>query len=354
MNAAHTGNAARNDQEPIAVIGMSCIFPQAPDVKTFWQNILNGVNAIGEPLPAWEAEWNLTAGRISTSKGGYLKDLYRFNPQEFGIMPASVDGGEPDQLLALQVAKRALRDAGERYLASEYDHTDTGIVLGHSTYFHRGQINGAQHEICVDQTLEILQAFLPMAQEQREAIRALLKKQLPQFNADVCPGHVPNVMTGRIANRLNLSGPNYLIDAACASSLLSINAAVDELRAGTSRMMLAGGVNASLPAQVLVIFTLLDALSKRGQVSPFSEASDGTLLGEGLGVVVLKRLSDAMADGDRVYALVRGVGQSSDGKGFGLLTPSEKGETLAMSRAYETTGIDPATVSLIEEHGTCI
>lgn len=343
-----------NPQEPIAVIGMSCIFPQAPDVKSFWQNILNGVNAIGDPLPEWEADWNLQAGRISTQKGGYLKDLYRFNPKEFGIMPASVDGGEPDQLLALQVAKWALQDAGEQYLDSGYDHTDTGIVLGHSTYFHRGQINGAQHEICVDQTMEILQAAFPMEPDQQANIRTLLKKQLPQFNADVCPGHVPNVMTGRIANRLNFSGPNYLIDAACASSLLSIEAAIGELRAGKSRMMLAGGVNASLPAQVLVIFTMLDALSKRGKVRPFDEDSDGVLLGEGLGIVVLKRLSDALADSDQVYAVVRGVGQSSDGKGFGLLTPSEKGETLAMSRTYESAGIDPESVSLVEAHGTGI
>lgn len=341
--------------EPIAVIGMSCIFPQAPDVKTFWRNILNGVNAIGDPLPEWEADRYLEKGRVSTAKGGYLRDLYRFNPREFGIMPGSIDGGEPDQLLALQVAKRALEDAGAQYLTDGFDHRDTGIILGHSTHFHRGQINSAQHNIGIDQTMEILQAVLPaMTADQYDKIAAILKAQLPQFNADMASLEVPNAMTGRIANRLNFSGPNYLIDAACASSLLAVNAAVEELRAGRSRMMLAGGVNASLPAEVTVMFTLLDALSKRGRVSSFDVESDGTLLGEGLGVVVLKRLSDAKADGDRIYALVRGVGQSSDGKGLGLLAPSEKGETLAMRRAYDAAGIDPATVELIEAHGTGI
>jgi len=342
-------------QEPIAVIGMSCIFPQAEDVKKFWHNILNGVNAIWDPAEKWEAERYLKSGRITTPRGGYLGDLFRFDPSEFGIMPNSIDGGEPDQLLALQVAKRALEDAGSRYLDNDFDHGDTGIILGHSTYYHRGQVNIAQHNICFDQTLEILQAAIPgLTEEQREKIGVVLKSQLPQFNADMCPSEVPNVMTGRIANRLNFMGPNYLVDAACASSLLAVNAAVNELRSGNSRMMLAGGVNASLPAEVCVIFTLLDALSERGKVRPFEEGSDGTLLGEGLGVVVLKRLTDALEDGDRVYAIVHGVGQSSDGKGLGLLAPNEKGEILAMRRAYEQTGIDPASISLIEAHGTGI
>lgn len=128
--------------EPIAVIGMECIFPKAPDMKTYWQNILNEVNAVGEPLEQWEAEHYINAGYVSTSKGGYLRDLYRFNPNEFGVMPNAVDGGEPDQFLALQVAKRALEDAGSHYLVNDFDHRDTGIILGHSTYLHRGQING--------------------------------------------------------------------------------------------------------------------------------------------------------------------------------------------------------------------
>lgn len=341
--------------EPIAVIGMECIFPKAPDMKTYWQNILNEVNAVGEPLEQWEAEHYINNGYVSTSKGGYLRDLYRFNPNEFGVMPNAVDGGEPDQFLALQVAKRALEDAGSHYLASDFDHRDTGIILGHSTYLHRGQINGGQHCIALDQTVEILKLVLPeMTKEQGEEIYQILKKQLPTFTPDTCPAMVPNVMTGRIANRLNFTGPNYLIDAACASSLLSVNAAIDELRNGTSRMMLAGGVNASLSAEVSVIFTMLDALSTKGAVTPFAANSDGTLLGEGLGVVVLKRLSDALADGDRIYSVVHGVGQSSDGKGLSLLAPSEMGESLAIRRAYQSTGIDPQTIGLIEAHGTGI
>jgi acyl transferase domain-containing protein/phosphopantetheinyl transferase len=332
---------------------MACIFPQAPDLETFWRNILAGVDAVGEPLEAWEAKRYLASGRINTPFGGYLKDLYRFDPREFGIMPNSLDGGEPDQYLALKVARDALADSG--YWRDDYDHRDTGIIIGHSTYLHRGQVSHVQNHIVVDQTLELLQAALPdLDDEQARQIRQALLAKLPPSNADNAPGLVPNVMTGRIANRLNLKGPNYILDAACSSSLLAVNAAMDELRNRRSRLMIAGGVNASLPAEVSVIFTQLGALSGRGKVRPFETGSDGTLLGEGLGMVVLKRLEDALADGDRIYAQILGVGQASDGRGTGLLAPSVDGETLAIQRAYEASGVDPASISLVEAHGTGI
>ncbi len=345
--------AAGPAAEPIAIIGMACLFPQAPDLATFWNNIIGAVDTIGEPLPEWDAQRYLDAGRIKTPFGGYLKDLYRFDPREFGIMPNSIDGGEPDQFLALRIARDALLDAG--YLGKQHDHRDTGIVLGHSTYLHRGQVNAVQGHMAVDEAIDLLQAAVPTLDDAAlSSIRAMLQGKLRQVTPDIAPGLVPNVMTGRIANRLDLRGPNYLIDAACSSSLLAVGAAIDELRAGRSRMMLAGGVNASMPGDVLTVFTLLGALSGRGKVRPFEAGSDGTLLGEGLGVVVLKRLSDAQADGDRIYAVVRGVGQASDGRGTGLLAPSVEGETLALQRAYGNCGVDPASISLIEAHGTGI
>lgn len=339
--------------EPIAIIGMACIFAGASDLRTYWNNILQGVDAIGEPVEAWGARRYLDAGRIKTQAGGFLNDLYRFDPREFGIMPNSVDGGETDQFMALMVARDALADAG--YLRPDADHLETGIVLGHSAYLHRGQVTVIQQNIVIDQTIDLLRAALPHVDEAGlDGLRKLLQAKLPPTNADNAPGLVPNMMTGRIANRLNLRGPNYVLDAACASSLLAVSAAIDELRMGRSRMMLAGGVNATLPADVSTSFTQLGALSARGRIRPFEAGSDGTLLGEGLGVVVLKRLDDALADGDRIYAVLRGVGQSSDGRGTGLLAPSHDGETLAMRRAYEASGVDPADVDLVEAHGTGI
>ena len=353
MTTGTAAGAGRPAPEPIAIIGMACVFPQAADLAAFWNNVLGSVDAVGAPVANWDAERYLASGRIRTPYGGYLKDLYTFDPREFGIMPNSMDGGEPDQFLALRVARDALLDAG--CLGAEVDHADTGIILGHSTYLHRGQVTVIQNNIVLDQTMELLRAALPdLPDEAAAGIRRLLAAKLPPTNADTAPGLVPNVMTGRIANRLNLKGPNYLVDAACSSSLLAVGAAMDELRAGRSRIMISGGVNASLPADVSAIFTQLGALSARGKVRPFETGSDGTLLGEGLGMVVLKRLSDALADGDRIYATLRGIGQASDGRGTGLLAPSVEGETLAIRRAYEGSGVDPASISLIEAHGTGI
>jgi acyl transferase domain-containing protein/phosphopantetheinyl transferase len=337
----------------IAIIGMACVFPDAPTVHAFWRNIIQGHDAVGEPPESWDAARYLKSGRVDTSAGGYLGDLFRFEPHRFGIMPSSLDGGEPDQFLALSVAHAALDDAG--YAERGYDHRDTGVILGHSTYLHRGQGTLIQNHIVVDQTIELLRAACPtLGTERVTEIRELLEGSLPACNTDIAPGLVPNVMTGRIANRLDLRGPNYLVDAACSSSLLAVAAAMDELRAGRSDMMLAGGVNASLPPEVAAIFTQLGALSRRGRVRPFETGSDGTLLGEGLGVVVLKRLDDAMRDDDRIYAVIRGVGQASDGRGKGLLAPTLEGEALAIRRAYEQSGVDPKSVSLVEAHGTGI
>ena len=347
-----------NKAQGVAIIGMACIFPKAPDLESYWNNILDKVDAIGEPIPEWEAARYQRSGRpehdsVYTEKGGFLGDLYRFDPTEFGIMPSSLDGGEPDQFLALKVAADALADGG--YLRDDYDHAKTGIILGHSTYLHRGQANAIQHGAILDQTVELLSQLFPHMDEARQRqLRAMLKSKLPPFNPDVAPGLVPNVITGRIANRLNLMGPNYIIDAACASSSLALEAAMDELLSGRSDLMLAGGVNASLPPEVAVIFSQLGALSRQGKVRPFEAGSEGTLLGEGLGVVLLKRLDEALRDGDRIYSVVRGVGHASDGRGQGLLAPRLEGESAAIDRAYGRSGVAPAEVGLIEAHGTGI
>lgn len=340
----------------IAIIGMSCLFANADGLTPYWQNICAGTESVGAPADDWEAERYLNlkdSTRISTARGGFLGDLYRFDAAKYGVMPSSVDGGEPDQFLALRVAIEALEDAG--YAAKDVDHSRSGIILGHSTYLHRGQASVIQHGVVLDQTVELLGQLLPEADADALAqLRAVLQAQLPSFNSDVSPGLVPNVMTGRIANKLNFQGPNYLIDAACASSLLAMQSAMVELRAGRSDLMLAGGVNASIPAEVYSIFTLLGALSESGHVRPFDDTGDGTLLGEGLGVITLKRLEDAQADGDRIYAVLKGIGQSSDGRGAGLLAPRLEGEVLAIERAYEDANMTPAGVGLIEAHGTAI
>ena len=340
----------------IAIVGMACLLPAAPDVDTYWSNILDRVCAISDPPPDWHADLVLDPAstendRIYTSAGGYLKELAAFDPVTYGVMPMSVDGSEPDQFLALRVAHEALADAG--LLDRSVDSERTEVVLGRGTYFNRGYVSLVQHGLVLDQTIRILADLHPgYTVDELGEVRRRLKASLPAMSPETIPGLVPNIMCGRVMNRLNLMGPSYTVDAACASSLVALANGVSDLHAGRCDVAVVGGVQVSTPALIYMVFCQLNAISRSGRIRPFDRAADGTLLGEGLGMLVLRRREDAERDGDRVYALVKSVGIASDGRSSGLLAPRLEGEELAMRRAYDGAGIDPGSIGLLEAHGT--
>ena len=346
-------NSQPND---IAIIGVSALFPGSKNKDEYWSNIINKVNSITEAGDDWCQNYydkgSELSNRINNNKGGFIGNISHFDPIKYGIMPNSVDGGEPDHFLALKLAYDALNDAG--YIQKDFDRRNTGIILGRGTYINRGYNTLLQHGQIIDQTIEILRKVSPSLDSTLEnRIRKELEDSLPPFNAEMAPGLVPNIITGRIANRLDLMGPNYIIDAACASSLVAVDQAIYELNSRRCNMMIAGGVHASTPPQINMIFCQLGALSDT-TITPFSDHADGTLLSEGLGMVVLKRLQDAKRDNDRIYAIIKGIGTASDGRGLGLLAPKEEGEILALERAYKNANIDAGTIGLIEAHGTGI
>ncbi|HLV02076.1 MAG TPA: beta-ketoacyl synthase N-terminal-like domain-containing protein, partial [Acidobacteriota bacterium] len=289
--------------------------------------------------------------RIYCPRGGFLKELAEFDPVEHGVVPTSVDGTEPDHFLALRAAREALGDAG--YLDRRPNPETTEVIVGRGTYVNRGNSTVIQHGIVVDQVLQILRQLHPEhSEEELQQIKRELKASLPPFNAETSPGLVPNIISGRIANRLDFMGPNFIVDAACASSLVAVDIGMRDLLSGRCDLAIAGGVHASTPPPIMMIFCQLKAISRRGEIRPFDALADGTLLGEGVGMVVLKRLEDAERDGDRIYAVLRGIGTASDGKALGLLAPRVEGEELALRRAYEAAGVSPSTIGLIEAHGT--
>ncbi len=347
------------DQEDIAIIGLSGIFPGSADVYRFWRNILDKHDQIQDAPDHWALPWydpacpdqSLVSARIRTRKVGLLGELARFDPLVFGIPPKAVEG-DPAHFLALQLAADALRDAG--YWERPFNRERTGIIIGHGSNPNRGDVLGLQYGLFIDQTLELIGQLIPELDEQhRQHLREQLKQGLPPVGIEHAPTLVSNIIAGRIANRLDLMGPSYLVDAACASSLIAADLGMRELRSDRCEMVLVGGVQASMPPQIYMLFQQLGALAE-DRIRPFDAKASGTLLSEGAGFAVLKRLPDAVRDGDRIYAVLKSIGIASDGKAMGLMAPRLEGEALAIRRAYEHSGIDPQTIELIEAHGTGI
>ncbi|MCF8035299.1 MAG: polyketide synthase dehydratase domain-containing protein [Desulfobacteraceae bacterium] len=347
-------NSKENKTE-IAIVGMACSFPRAPDLETFWQNNVCGIDAVSEvPRERWNPDrfYNPADGtRLYGKKGGYLESPFAFNPAEFGIMPKAVQGGEPDQFLVLKTAAEALRDAG--IPAGGPDHERTAFILGRGSYLSAGAFNLVQRTFIADQTVDIVGRMHPEFSEDDAArLKDDLMASLAPFEAETAPSVMPNITAGRVANRLGFMGPNYTIDAACASSLYAADAAVSALVSNRSDLALAGGVHIFNNIPFLNVFCTLGAMSRQDQIRPFDQQADGMIPGEGVGIVVLKRLADAQRDGNRIYAVLRGVGTSSDGKGVSVAAPRVEGEVLALERAYELAGICPTTIAMIEAHGT--
>jgi acyl transferase domain-containing protein/phosphopantetheinyl transferase len=336
---------------------MSCLFPGAPNLSSFWMNIVNGVDATRD---ATAAEWDpskfynqnpTSFEQIYCKRGGFITELADFDPLKYGVMPNSISGSDPDQLLALRVASEALADAG--YSNRKYDGNRAEIILGRTSAPGAGSMNMIQHGETVKQIVDVVKALHPeYTPEQVVLLEQGLKSSLNNCSSDTIPAVMPNILAGRIAGRLGFKGKSTVLDSACASSLIAVEMAVNDLQAGLCDLALAGGIHVNAFAVFYQMFCGLGALSKREQIRPYDDKADGTLLGEGLGMVVLKRLEDAIADGDRIYAVIAGVGSSSDGQGTSMLAPSIEGEALALSRAYEMAGISPSTVGLLEGHGT--
>ncbi|MFD4637664.1 SDR family oxidoreductase [Lentzea sp. NPDC058436] len=311
----------------VAIVGMAAIMPGARDVAEFWANVLAGTDSITEiPPDRWSPERYGSPFRW----GGFLPRT-AFDPLAYGIPPASLTSIEPAQLLALEVSANALADAG--YATRVFDRERTSVIFGAEA--------GAD---------------LANAYTVRTALPALgirgLDDHLPALTEDSFPGVLGNVIAGRVANRLDLGGANYTVDAACASSLAALDVACKELVGGTSDMVLCGAVDLHNSAHDYQMFASVKALSAQGRCATFDSAADGIALGEGVAAVVLKRLADAERDGDRIYAVIKGIGASSDGRSRGLTAPRPEGQQRALRRAYASAGLPVTDVGLVEAHGT--
>ena len=341
---------------PIAIIGKAGIFAQAHDAREYWNNIIQQVDAITDVPPSrWRVEDYYdpdpeARDKVYCKRGGFIPDI-DFNPIEFGIPPTQLDVTDVSQLLGLVVARDVFADAGygEESGGRAFDRERVGVVLG---------VGGGQKLITpLTSRLQypvwerVLRSHGLPETEIAEIVDKI-KLAYPEWNENAFPGMLGNVIAGRIANRFDLGGINCVVDAACAGSLSALKMAVGQLAEGSVDMMISGGVDADNSPFMYMCFSKTPAFTRGDVPRPFDAEADGMMVGEGIGMVLLKRLADAERDGDHIYAVIRGIGASSDGRFKSIYAPRPKGQSLALRRAYEEAGVDPNTVGLIEAHGT--
>jgi len=338
---------------PVAIIGMGCFFPKASGLKEYWRLLFHGEDAITDiPESHWSSEdyFNIDPKKpdhIYCKRGGFLSPV-SFDPTEFGIPPSSLEATDTSQLLGLVAAKTAIEDSGYKD-GNTYNHDRTSVILG---------VTGTQ-ELVIPLGARLGHPIWQRALEDsginpektKEVVQRISDSYV-SWQENSFPGLLGNVVAGRICNRLDLGGTNCVVDAACASSLSAVHLAVMELLSGRSDMVVTGGVDTLNDIFMHMCFSKTQVLSPTGDVRPFSKDADGTVLGEGIGIFVLKRLEDAEKDGNRIYAVIKAVGSSSDGKSQSIYAPRAEGQTKALQMAFKEADIDPATVELVEAHGT--
>ncbi len=357
-------------RQPIAIIGLGGCFPDAPDIPTFWSNICAGHVAIREvPDHRWESElWysadHSVADKTYSKIGGFI-DSFPFDRKRFRIPPNTLSAIDDVQKMALTAVAEALADAGLEVMPARSGQATVGRVFDRDrTAVILGNAMGGENE-----DLTSLRVWYPRAQEalkQSAAFQLLdheqqalmlnememhFKNRLPEVTEDSMPGELSNCITGRVANLFDLRGPNFTTDAACAASMAAIATAVRGLMAGDYDLALAGGVDRSMDPPTYVKFAKIGALSGE-RSAPFDAQANGFVMGEGGGILVLKRLDEARRDNDKVYAVIRGIGAASDGRGKGITAPNPRGQRLAVERAYADAGFNISSVGLFEAHGT--
>ncbi|MBA2320648.1 MAG: acyltransferase domain-containing protein, partial [Deltaproteobacteria bacterium] len=338
---------------PVAIVGVSALFPGSTSSSGFWRDILAGTDMVTD-IPA--SHWLIddyydpdpsAQDKTYARRGAFLKDV-AFDPMQWGVPPSIVPATDTTQLLALIVAKQVLDDASRNQF-DKLDKERISIVLGvtGAQELLGTMVNRLQKPVWVKALREV-----GMPEDEVQAACQKISDQYVPWQESSFPGLLGNVVAGRIANRLNLGGTNCVTDAACASSFSALSMGINELSLGQSDLVIAGGADTMNDIFMYLCFSKTPALSKSGDCRPFSDKADGTLLGEGMAMFALKRLDDAEENNDRIYGVIRGVGTSSDGRSKSVYAPVPEGQAKALRRTYATAGYGPETVELVEAHGT--
>ncbi len=346
---------------PVAVVGVAAIMPDAPDAATFWQNLRDGRYSISDvPPERWDPALYYDADPAAPDKtysriGGWVRE-HPWEPLAWRlpVPPKVAEQLDLGQQWAVSAARSALVDAGwpEWHVDPERVAVIIGNAIGGDKHY-RTSLRIQFPEFSRD--LQRAPSFAALPAEQRTSILSEWHEGFlaheADINEDTMPGELSNVLAGRVANLFDFRGPNFTTDAACASGLAATTAAVSGLVNGEYDAVVTGGIDRNMGVYGFVKFCKIGALSATG-TRPFDAGADGFVMGEGAALFVLKRLADAERDGDHIYAVLLGIGGSSDGKGKGITAPNPVGQRLAVERAWVNAGLKPTAASAIEAHGT--
>jgi acyl transferase domain-containing protein len=346
---------------PVAIVGLAAIMPQAPDADAFWANLKNGRYSITEVPPGrWDPALYFDEDHAAPDKtyskiGGWVRE-FAWDPirWKLPVPPKVAEQMDEGQRWAVSAARSALVDAG--WPGWKVDSDRVAVIIGNAIGGEKHYRSSMRVELAeVLAGLAHAPSLAALAPEQRDRVvaetRSAFLAHCGEITEDTMPGELSNVMAGRIANLFNFRGPNFTADAACASGLAAMSAAVEGLIDHRFDAVITGGVDRNMGVAGFVKFCKIGALSATG-TRPFDAGADGFVMGEGAALFVLKRLEDAERDGDRIYAVILGIAGSSDGKGKGITAPNPIGQQLAVKRAWELAAVDPASVTAIEAHGT--
>jgi acyl transferase domain-containing protein/NADP-dependent 3-hydroxy acid dehydrogenase YdfG len=344
------GSGTAASATPVAVVGIGALMPDSRDASDFWRHIMAARDLLTDvPASRWLIEDYYDADpaapdRTYGRRGAFLPRI-DFDPLRYGIPPKALSAIDTSQLLALMVAEQVIADCAVDLPA---DRERVSVLLGASPLQLMLEVSSRlQRPVWLKALREH-----GLAQDEAQAACDAIAANFVPWQEETFPGLLTNVISGRIANRFDLHGTNHTTDAACASSLAAVYTAVAELTLGRADLVITGGVDTMNDITMYTCFSRTPALSPTGDCRPFSDAADGTMLGEGIAMFALKRLTDAERDGDRVYAVIRGIGSSSDGRGSAIYAPVPEGQARALRRAYADAGYGPETVELVEAHGT--
>lgn len=344
----------KNDRD-IAIVGMSCIFPKANSIEEYWLNLINGVDCIIDvPHERIDHEYLQykpgAVDRFYCKKGGFITPPV-IDPTRYGILPVAAEGYDSEHMASMVLAYEALEDAG--VFEKNIPLNKGSIILGKGNFAGISILRAIDVIHTTSQVMAVIKNLMPeIPDEELEKFKKYYQESKGRYQADSAIGAMPNLIASLVANKLDMQGPAYTVDGACASSLIAIDHSIQYLLSGQCDIALAGGIHLGQSAIFWSIFNMLGAMSHKDRIAPLSEDADGLLVGEGAGMIVLKKLDKAIADKDRIYAVIKGSATCSDGSGVSVMAPNVKGQKLAIERAWKDTGLNMNDVGYIEAHGT--